>query len=159
MRIFEQGEPLDPVEEAEEPELVGGTDVPRVRGYIAPDEARGRSLGIFLLTAADLALGGLALGGALWFHGARGHLLTDSADFGTEMSDALLGLRVLITIGWTLAGGFLLSALGVLSLTRLGYRLQMLWALLLCLTVAGIPYGAAVLVYLRRPVTHSRFFA
>ena len=158
MRIFEQEGPLDPVEEEETPDASAGTGAPEVRGYIAPDVARGRSLGIFALVAVDLALAGLALLGVGFLGGARGYLLTDSPDFGTEMSDALVGLRVLVTIAWSLAGGFLLAALGTLSLTRLGYRLQALWAILLCFTVAGIPYGAAVLAYLRRPSTHSRFF-
>jgi len=158
MRIFEPEEPLDPADEAAAPVPSPGTGVPEVRGYIAPDVARGRSLGIFILFAVDLGLAGLALLGVRFLGGARGYLLADSPDFGSEMSDALVGLKVLVTIAWALAGGFFLAALGALSLTRLGYRLAALWAILLCVTVVGIPYGAGVLAYLRRPSTHSRFF-
>lgn len=153
MRIFEKGGPLDPEEEAEVAPL------PDVRYAFVPPAARGRSFGIFLLIAVDLVLGGLALVAALWFVGARGYLFTDSPDFGNELADAVLGLKILTTIVWVLVGGFLLSALGVLSLRPIGYRLQSLWAVLLCFTVVGIPYGAAVLLFLKRPSTRDRFFA
>ena len=91
-----------------------------------------------------------------WYDGVH---YCNSPEFGSELTDAILGLKILTMAGWVLAGGFLLSALGVLSLRPIGYRLQALWAFLLCFTVVGIPYGAAVLLYLRRPATHSRFFA
>ena len=153
MRIFEEGGPLDPVEEekrAAEPE--------DLRAWRAP-EASGRSRGIFLLFLIDLVLAGLSGGAVWWLFGARRYLLNDSAEFGTEMADALVGLRVMTIAAGVLAGGFLLSALGVLSLSRLGYRVQMLWALLLCVTLVGLPYAIPVLLYLRRSETHARFFA
>ena len=59
------------------------------------------------------------------------------------------GLPVLVVV---LIGGFTISSLGVISLTRLGWRLQFLWALLLCLTIAGLPYGVPALVFLGREV-------
>jgi len=149
MKIFEEGGPLDPLEE-QEPPLP-----PEPETYPV---ARGRSAGILALTIADLALAVLAAGAVVFLIAARSYLLTESSDFGTEMSDALVGLRVLITAGCVLAVGFLLSGLGVLSLTRLGYRLQALWALLLCFVLVGIPYGLPVLLFLRRPATHARFF-
>jgi len=169
MRIFEAGGPLDPVEEADPAKPAvkieeiqtpsGGREAPRVRVPIAREAPRGRSLGILLLALADLALSALCVAGVFWLLGARRYLLFDSPEFGTEMSDALTGLKVLVTAAGVLAGGFALSALGVLTLTRAGYRVQMLCALLLCLTLAGIPYGLAVILYLRRSETRARFFA
>jgi hypothetical protein len=153
MRIFEKGGPLDPDEEA------AAAPLPDEPDLLEAPEARGRSLGIFLLVGADLALGTLALVAIFWLFGARGYLVTESSDFGTEMLDALLGLKILVAIGSVLAGGFLLSALGVLSLRPIGYRLQALWAILLCLTVVGIPYGVVVLAFMKRRSTHARFFA
>ena len=153
MRIFEEGGPLDPVEEPERTPFRFEYDVPQV-----PVE-RGRSLGVLSLVVVDLVLGGLAVGSLFFLWAARAYLLKDSPDFGSEMSDALIGLRALITAGGVLAGGFLLSALGVFSLTRIGYRIQALWAILLCATVAGLAYGLPVLLFLRRRATHARFFA
>src|SRR5262245_15338818 len=150
MKIFEEGGPLDPLDEPERPLP------PEPETYPV---ARGRSAGILALTITDLLLAGLASGAVLFLIAARSYLLTQSSDFGTEMSDAVLGLRVLITSSCVLAVGFLLSGLGVLSLTRLGYRLQALWALLLCFGLVGIPYGLPVLLFLRRPSTHARFYS
>jgi hypothetical protein len=146
MNLFEEGGPLDP-DEIPEP----------AAPEVAPSP--GRSLGVFLLVFIDLALAGLAVGGAFFLAGARAYLLADSSDFGTEMSDALTGLKVLTLLCWVLAGGFAVSGLGVLSLTRIGYRLAALWALLVCVTVAGLAYGVPVLVFLRLRSTRERIFS
>jgi len=153
MRIFEEGGPLDPTVD---PPPAAPTE--EIRSWKAPEPASRRSLGLFALFAADLVLAGLAVLLVWWLFGARRYLLNDSAEFGTEMDDALRGLKSLSIAGWILAGGFALSALGVLTRTRAGYRVQVLWALLLCLTLVGLPYGIAVILFLRRPETHARFF-
>lgn len=153
MKIFEEEDPFDPVEDPEPSPL------PSAPGRPEPAPARGRSAGILLLFVIDLALAGASAGGLLLIAGARAYLVKDSSDFGSEMSDALVGLQALTVAGLVLTAGFLLSALGVLSLTRIGYRLQVLWAILVCFTLVGIPYAVAVLVFLRRPSTHERFFA
>jgi hypothetical protein len=153
MRIFEEGGPLDPEETPEPPPPSPELEAPEA----AP--ARGRSIGVFVLVLLDLALAGAAVGAVFFLAGARSYLLTDSSDFGTEMDDAMRGLSFLSRAGWVLAGGFLLSALGTLTLSRIGYRLQALWAVLLCLTIAGAAYGIPVLVFLRRRDTRDRFFS
>ena len=76
-----------------------------------------------------------------------------------ETERPLTGLQVLTVLCVTLAAGFSVSALGVISLTRIGYRLQALWCLLVGLTIVGIPYGLTVYMFLRRPSIQARFFA
>ena len=115
-------------------------------------------MGIWILTLTNLIFAGLAAGGLLFLAAAEKYLINESAEFGSELNAALYGIWALRICSYVLIGGFSISALGVISLTRLGWRLQVLWALLLCLTIAGLPYCVPTLVFLRRSSTRARFF-
>ncbi len=118
---------------------------------------RGRSLGIWVLVAVNLALAAAAFFFLRYLAGAEKYLLTESADFGAELQSAQTGIAVMRVGAYVLLGGFLLSALGILSLTRIGRFLQLVWALLLCLSVAGLVYGVPVIVLLLTRGMRERF--
>ena len=120
--------------------------------------AVGRSLGIWLLVLADLALAALALFGVRIVSGASEYASQNSADIGSELEAALAGLTVMRIGLYALAGGFIVSALAAVSLTRIGYTIQLLWAVLVCLSLVGLPYGVPALVFLARKTTRARFF-
>ena len=115
-------------------------------GPLAPARTRA----VWILTLVDLALAG-ACGGIYYFLGqAQAYLLGDSPEFGADLDAATLGLRIMRIACLVLATGFVLSALGTISASRFGWRIQRLWAALMCLTVAGLPYGIGALIVLRR---------
>ena len=88
---------------------------------------------------------------------ARGWEIEKSFDVEEELQAAVTGLNVLITLAVAGVCGFALSALGVLSLSRIGWRLAVAWAALLTLTGVGAAYGLPALVWLLAPPTRSRF--
>lgn len=118
--------------------------------------ARRRTSGIWALAILNVLLGALAVLGILFVAAAQGYLVSESAEFGSEMEAAQTGLLVLRIAFYALTAGFVVSALGTISLTRIGLRLQFLWAVLLCLTLVGAVYGLPVLVFLRRG--RARYF-
>lgn len=116
-----------------------------------------RSLGIYLLALLNLLLGVLALCGLEYIAGAQAYALKNSPEIGADLEAALAGLGAMRACLYLLAGGFGISALAVLSLTRAGFGVQVLWAALLCLTLVGLPYGLPTLVFLLRSGTRARF--
>jgi hypothetical protein len=147
MRIFE----VNDEEEAFEPGR-------RAEGY-SEARAAGRSPGIWILTVLNLLLAGLCAYGIVFLAGARQYLTGDSAQFGASLDTTLAGLTILRIACFALVVGFALSALCVISLTRVGFWLQILWALVACATIAGIVYALVVLVFMLRRPTRDRFFA
>ena len=140
MRIFEP--------EADEEE---STSAAQGTVWVASEPpSRARTAGIWVLTLVDLALAAACVGAFLFLGQAHSYLLGESAEFGSELDAANLGLWILRIACVVLAVGFVLAAIGVVSMSRLGWRLQRLWAVLMCLTIAGLPYGIAALVLLHR---------
>ena len=128
-----------------------------VEGMAAP-EPPGRSVGIFVLVLLNLLLAGLCILALRTIAGAHEYGIKESADIGSDLEAMLAGLDVMRIALYTLAAGFAASALAVLSLWRIGWLVQALWAVLMCLSVAGLPYGLPVLVFLFRRRTRARFF-
>ena len=131
-------------------------DVESVRaGESAP--GRNRSAGIYTLAAVNLFLAALALLALRIVSGAEEFALTQSADIGSDLEATLLGLSVLRIGLYIVVGGFALASLATLSLTRIGWIIQIFWATAVGLTLAGIPYGVPVLAYMLRARTRARF--
>ncbi len=143
----------------DEPGEDAAREDPGLSGESAAVRERGPSRGIWALAVANLLLACLSFLGLRFLAGAERYLINDSVEFGSDLRAALAGLLVLRILAYFLAGGFLVSALGMISLTRLGWRLQKLWALLLCLTLVGLVYSIPVLVFMRQAGTRSRFFS
>ena len=146
MRIFEPS-----ADEAHARSLGGGAE-----GEDRAPSAR-RTRGIWAIVLANVLLTGLALLGSWFIAGAERYLINDSAEFGTDLQAAQVGIQILRICCFLLVAGFFLSALGVVSMTPLGWRIQHLWAFFLCLTLLGLPYGVAVLIFIRRPEMRDRF--
>jgi len=123
-----------------------------------PSSGRRRSLGIYLLALANLLLCALALLSLRLLAGAEQYALKDSPEIGADLDAALAGLSAMRWGLALIAGGFAASALGVFSLTRIGWWAQFLWAALACLSLLGLPYGLPALVFLLRETTRARCF-
>jgi hypothetical protein len=121
-------------------------------------ERPGRSAGIYALVFVNVALAAICILGLRLITGAHEYGVKESADIGSDLEAMLAGLEVMRIALYALAAGFGVSALAVLSPWRIGWFVQALWAVLMCLSVAGIPYGLPVLVFLFRRGTRARFF-
>lgn len=118
----------------------------------------GRTTGIWALAIVNVLLAVLAVLAVLFLSSAQSYVVNESAEFGSELDAAVVGLLVMRIACYALMGGFLLSALGMVSMTRVGFRVQYLWALLLCPTLIGAAYGVPVILFLRRAPIRARYF-
>lgn len=136
----------------------------RLRTYLdaeppppGPSIPRRRTKGIHGFALVNLLLTILSVCLLRVVSGADHYARTEAADIGTELEAALAGLWVLRIGLIVLAAGFTISALGAVSLTRIGWRAQLLWAILVSLSVVGLLYGIPALLFLLRSDTRARF--
>jgi hypothetical protein len=132
-----------------------GTPIGRPAAAELEDGSRGRGLGLWLLAGLQIAIGLLGWVGTL--NSARGWELERSFDVDEELQAALTGLDLMIRVAVIAAGGFLLSALALITLRRLGWFLAVGWAVLMTVTGLGAVYGLPALVCLFAPSTRARF--
>ena len=156
-----------------------GAGSPLVAGgsFEPPRPARRRSIGIWLLALLDLALAGLALRGLRFVGGAESYLRGTSADIGSDLEAAYAGIHLARYLLLVLIGGYILCALGVVSMTRFGRGIQILWSLLIglgvvafalvapelglvtraALALVAIVYGTGIVVFFARSSARARY--
>lgn len=125
----------------------------------AGPETDGGSAGFAILGLVALNLGMVVGMFMLLRHilGAERFLLEESAELGGDLAATLTGLRVLRVAVYVLIAGFGLSAIGMVLRSRRGRVVQVVWAVLLCVTLIGAVYAIPVLLILRRPAVRARF--
>jgi len=134
-----------------------GTPIGRPAAAELEDGSRGRGLGLWLLAGLQIAIAAGLLGWVGTLNSARGWELERSFDVDEELQAALTGLDLMIRVAVIAAGGFLLSALALITLRRLGWFLAVGWAVLMTVTGLGAVYGLPALVCLFAPSTRARF--
>src|SRR2546425_1234605 len=122
----------------------------------APEIGR-RSAGIWLLAAVDFALALCFVALIRWLFKVKAYEIERSFDVAEELEMAVTGLNLMIRAAFISAGGFLISALAVVSARRTGWLFAMAWAVVTTLTGIGAVYGLPAFVYLVAPSTRSRF--
>ena len=113
---------------------------------------------IWALATANLLLAGGAYLFTRYLAGAESYLLAGSSEFGSDLQAAQAGLGLMRAAAWVLIAGFIFAGIGLMTRSRAGYAVQLLWAALLCLTLAGLVYGLPAIVILRARAVRERFF-
>ena len=127
------------------------------QGFAEAPEIGRRSAGIWLLAAVDFALALCFVALIRWLFKVKAYEIERSFDVAEELEMAVTGLNLMIRAAFISAGGFLVSAIALVSARRIGWLFALAWAVVTTLTGIGAVYGLPAFVYLVAPSTRSRF--